>query len=290
MLLLVLLSTGARSTNTAAASSSAWEEARATKPVLVATGDQAQRAMFPSSLNRFGSSSTLLLIAQGNSDMEMPKGGWGREFSSYDDGVSWQEVGPPHPSDGNPRKGVACIPQPGAAAAGQHAAADDQRLACIPFRLHIDETVPGNTSGVAPSLVWQAGTSVAEKTHVVETVNITVSMTVSGGSMAPTYPGRWGIVPDLATPVRIKHAGQDAWLLTLYGHVNGSGGIVALTSPLADGRHWSMLSIVHTGGVDGTACSSADENAVTRCANAFFVVPLYTQTPRIFAKTGSGQP
>eukprot|EP01046_Picozoa_sp_COSAG06_P077521 COSAG06_NODE_25282_length_640_cov_3.184843_2_plen_59_part_01 len=52
MLLLVLLSAGARSTNAAATTSSAWEEARATKPVLVATGDQAQRAMFPSSLNR----------------------------------------------------------------------------------------------------------------------------------------------------------------------------------------------------------------------------------------------
>merc|ERR1712110_450596 len=101
------------------------------KPVLVATGDPPQLAQFPSSLNRFGTSESLLLIAQGNTDAEMPKGGWGREFASYDDGKTWSEIGPPHPTDGNPRKGVACIPRSSGAAKD----GDADQLACIPFRL-----------------------------------------------------------------------------------------------------------------------------------------------------------
>ena len=100
-----------------------------TKPVLVATGSAppAELCEFPSSLNRFGNSSSLLLIAQGNTDAEMPhvrapgstasalghprrspatplrsnpsycrQGGFGREFASYDDGASWHEIGPAH--------------------------------------------------------------------------------------------------------------------------------------------------------------------------------------------------
>ena len=96
---------------------SGWGAARATKPVLVATGDGSFLAQFPSSLNRFGSSDSLLLIAQvwsmcfallilphfnksslpetsegwavqGNTDAEMPKGGFGRNFASYDDGLT----------------------------------------------------------------------------------------------------------------------------------------------------------------------------------------------------------
>jgi len=45
-----------------------------TKPTLVATGSAppAELCEFPSSLNRFGNSSSLLLIAQGNTDAEMP--------------------------------------------------------------------------------------------------------------------------------------------------------------------------------------------------------------------------
>ena len=62
--------------------------------VLVATGDPPLLAQFPSSLSRFGNSSSLLLIAQGNEDAEMPKGGFGREFASYDDGTSHHVYAP----------------------------------------------------------------------------------------------------------------------------------------------------------------------------------------------------
>eukprot|EP01048_Picozoa_sp_COSAG05_P029077 COSAG05_NODE_9377_length_628_cov_0.926276_1_plen_164_part_10 len=141
-----------------------------TKPVLVATGSAPPAALceFPSSLNRFGNSSSLLLIAQGNTDAEMPHGGFGREFASYDDGSSWHEVGPAHPTDGKPRKGVACIPGAGARA--------NDELACIPFRLHVNESVPGNCSAFEPSLVWHAGSSMTKPTRVVDTVNISINL------------------------------------------------------------------------------------------------------------------
>eukprot|EP00935_MAST-01C_sp_MAST-1C-sp1_P001566 g1566.t1 len=224
-----------------------------TKPVLVATGDPPQLAQFPSSLNRFGTSSSLLMIAQGNGDMEMPKGGFGREFASYDDGASWSEVGPAHPTDGSPRKGVACVP-----------IKDNAQLACIPFRLDINRSVAGNRSGVGKSLVWAAGNSSANPTRVVGVVNITTNLDVSGGSKYPSYPERWGCVPDMATPLRVRTDNKEAWLLTLYGMVNGSGGIVALTSPVGDGQTWRQRSIVRNTGAEGTPCSGADENAVVR--------------------------
>ena len=89
--LLAALLAGAPATAAAAAAAgepSGWGAARATKPVLVATGDGSFLAQFPSSLNRFGTSDSLLLIAQGNTDAEMPKGGFGRNFASYNDGLT----------------------------------------------------------------------------------------------------------------------------------------------------------------------------------------------------------
>ena len=69
----------------------------------------------------------------GNGDAEMPHGGFGREFASADDGDTWAEVGPPHPTDGNPRKGVAFVPQ--------HEKGRDQ-LTCVPFRLQVAPATP----------------------------------------------------------------------------------------------------------------------------------------------------
>ena len=83
---LAILLKGTVATSTAV--SGDWSTARATKPVLVATGDGKLLSEFPSSLNRFGASDSLLLIAQGNTDAEMPKGGFGRNFASYDDGLT----------------------------------------------------------------------------------------------------------------------------------------------------------------------------------------------------------
>eukprot|EP01043_Picozoa_sp_COSAG02_P038357 COSAG02_NODE_2949_length_7680_cov_4.274238_7_plen_600_part_00 len=227
-----------------------------TKPVLVATGSAppAELCEFPSSLNRFGNSSSLLLIAQGNTDAEMPHGGYGREFASYDDGASWHEIGPAHPTDGKPRKGVACTPGVGAHAADQ--------LTCIPFRLHVNETVPDNHSAFEPSLVWQTGSSVAQPTRIVSTVNVSVNLPVPATMDMPLYPGRFGLVPDMATPIRVKHEGSEKWFLTMYGVVNGSGGIVSLTS--IDGRKWNFLSIVSRILPAGAPCSEADEDAVAR--------------------------
>ena len=189
-----------------------------TKPVLVATGDPPRLAQFPSSLNRFGTSKSLLLIAQGNSDVEMPKGGFGREFASYDDGMSWHEVGPPRPSDGSPRKGVACIPSASQAA---------KQLTCIPFRLQINEAVDGNRSGVVESLTWHGGNSTSNPTKVADSVNVTVRLSVSGGFIAG-HADRWGLVPDMATPLRVKRSGAEAWFLTLYGQVYIGHNYVAL--------------------------------------------------------------
>ncbi len=212
---------------------------------------------FPSSLNRFGSSKSLLLIAQGNTDAEMPHGGFGREFASYDDGASWQEIGPAHPTDGKPRKGVACIP-----GEGRHA---DDQLTCIPFRLHINQSVPGNSSAYEQSLVWQAGSSVAEPTRVAGTVNISVDLSVPSTLGNPLYPQRFGLVPDMAAPIKVKHNGQDAFFLTMYGTANGSAGIVGLISPAkTGGKRWQMLSIISRHLPTGAPCSSADEDAVIR--------------------------
>ena len=227
-----------------------------TKPVLVATGSTPPAALceFPSSLNRFGNSSSLLLIAQGNTDGEMPHGGFGREFASYDDGSSWHEIGPAHPADGKPRKGVACIP-----GVGSHAA---DELTCIPFRLHVNESVPNNHSAFEPSLVWHAGSSVAKPTRIVDTVNISIDLPVPAARNEPLYPGRFGLVADMATPIKVQQDGRDKWFLTMYGVVNGSGGIVGLTS--TNGRQWRMLSIISRVLPDGAPCSEADEDAVVR--------------------------
>ena len=64
-----------------------------TRPFVVGTGDGGELAQFPASLSRFGTSDNLLLIAAGNPDMFMPRGGFGREWASYTDGASFVEVG-----------------------------------------------------------------------------------------------------------------------------------------------------------------------------------------------------
>ena len=149
---------------------------------------------------------------------------------------------------------MACTPGAGAHAADQ--------LTCIPFRLHVNESVPDNHSAFEPSLVWQAGSSPAQPTRIVSTVNVSVNLPVPATMDMPLYPGRFGLVPDMATPIRVKHEGSEKWFLTMYGVVNGSGGIVGLTS--TNGVEWTMLSIISRILPAGAPCSEADEDAVAR--------------------------
>ena len=237
--------------------------ASGSRPVVVAVGDGKELAQFPASLSRFGSSDALLLIVAGNPDGFMPKGGWGREFASYDDGASWAEIGPPHPVDGDPKKGVACIP-------GGEGAEDE--LTCIPFRLRVDKAVPGNRSGVEIAHVWRAGTVAGPPTRMVGVVNVSVVLPQSGGTDGPQFPQRWGTVPDMVTPLAVK----DNWLLTMYSDpspdlANGGASpdynLLALTSQRSDGgKRWTQLSLIKNNtGTDGTQsgpCSGPSENDV----------------------------
>ena len=229
-----------------------------TRPFVVGTGDGGELAQFPASLSRFGTSDNLLLIAAGNPDMFMPRGGFGREWASYTDGASFVEVGPKHPTDGNPRKGVACVPT------------GDERLTCIPFRLQVDTSVPGNRSGVAVAHVWQAGSASGPPTRMVGTVNVSVVLNGPGGTDGPQYPSHWGFVPDMVTPIAM----EKEWLLTMYGDRNPQRNedkagppqydLVALTSPRSDGKKWRQKALIKNNtGLDNTTsgpCSAPSEN------------------------------
>ena len=195
----------------------------------------------------------------------MPKGGWGRQWASYDDGLSWAEVGPPHPTDGNPKKGVACVP--GRSIGAERA----EQLTCIPFRLRVGAAAAGNRSGAAVAHVWRAGSAAGPPTRMVDTVNVSVVLPQSGGTDGPQYPTRWGTVPDMVTPLAVK----QNWLLTMYGDPNpelpASGppayNLVMLTSPRTDGAHWRQLSLIKNNtGTDGsqTGACSGTEQPLTR--------------------------
>ena len=96
---------------------------------------------------------------------------------------------------------------------------------------------------------------------------------------------RWGVVPDMDTPIRVERQQQDHWLLTLYGTVNGSAGIVALTTPAAGGgAAWTELSIVHNADTlpatpAGAACSAASEDDVVRLPDGRLLVVYRNDGP-----------
>lgn len=227
----------------------------ATKPVLAGIGGGNKLAIFPSSIHAVPGSKEILLIAQGNPDEEMPHGGFGREFASKDQGNSWHEVGPTNPSDGHPRKGVACVTRP-------------HDLLCIPFRMN--PTASPNI-GTATGMLW-AGSPPSLIGN--QTITVGLFANASGG-MSGTH---WGMVPDMDTPVEVQLNGKPALLLSLYGHYGGSTDLtnyhlIAVAS-YDNGVTWDQISVIKDNrGIDALgSCSEPSENALTRLPDGRLVV------------------
>lgn len=227
----------------------------ATKPVMVGTGGGKKLAIFPSSVQKIPGTSEIMVIAQGNTDAEYPRGGFGREFSSKDGGATWREVGPPNPSDGYPRKGVSCLTR-------------SHDLLCLPFRF--DPTNSPNV-GTATGMLW-AGSPPAW----VGNQTVTVRIDAPGG----TSGSHWGMVPDMDHPVDVHINGKPSKLTILYGHYGGYNGtanvhynLVAVVSE-DDGTSWTQLSVIkNNSGIDDTgSCSNPSEDALTRLPDGRLVI------------------
>lgn len=219
-----------------------------TKPILVGTGGGDKLSIFPSSVHRVPGGEEIIVIAQGNPDQEMPLGGFGREFATKDMGATWREVGPATPTDGNPRKGVACITR-------------TQDLLCLPFRF--DPTASPRV-GVATALQW-SGSPPAIVGN--KTVTVTLFENHTGGASGL----HWGMIPDMDAPVDIQMDGKQGHLLSLYGQydTNDTSGIkyhLITVASFDEGLTWSQVGVIKdNSGIDADgSCSNPSEDAMVR--------------------------